>query len=321
MPHLYMSLAALAYALQMSKRLLESSSKKFRTVIAQIERKQFIIESNETAREINFALKTAARMVNLSKTLFPINESMREELDFIRQALEHNSGINFETPIAFLISRMPTALAFGDSSLLACGGYSTEFKFWWHLAFPEMIIARTLLHIKNKKDGRFISINVLEYVTVILNYCGSLVALNQNDGLTSDPHPTVLCVTDNMSAKNWTLHTSKKSIIGRALARFFCGHLINSRLGINAKWISTHTNIIADDILRLKDSTANSPSSPPTYDFTTLKQNHKELQTCRFYQPSRKLLSFIWEILLTKQCPALSQIRILEPADLGKLSI
>jgi hypothetical protein len=126
MLHLYTSLA---YALQTSKRLLESSSKKFRTVIVQIERKQFIIESNETAREINFALKTAAQMVNLSKTLFPINESMREELDFIRQALEHDLGINFETPIAFLISRTPTALAFGNSSLLACGGYSTEFKF------------------------------------------------------------------------------------------------------------------------------------------------------------------------------------------------
>jgi hypothetical protein len=245
---------------------------------------------------------------------------MRKELDFIQQALRPDSGINFKTPIAFLIPRTPTALAFGDSSLLACGGYSTEFKFWWHLAFPQEIVEKTLLHIKSKQDNRLISINVLEYVTVILNYCGSLVALNQDGGVADDPHPTVLCVTDNTSAKNWTLHTSKTSIIGRALARFFCGLLINTRLGINAKWISTHTNIIADDISRMKNSSTSSPNSPPTYNFATIKQNHKELHLCHFYQPSRKLLSFIWEILLTKQCPELNQIRELAPGDLGRLS-
>ena len=37
---------------------------------------------------------------------------------------------------------------------------------------------------------------------------------------------------DNISAKKWTMHTSKKFIIGRALARFFCGILIGSDIGI-----------------------------------------------------------------------------------------
>ena len=44
------------------------------------------------------------------------------------------------------------------------------------------------------------------------------------------------------------MHTCKKSIIGRALARFFCGLLIGSEVGINAKWISTEANKIADEI-------------------------------------------------------------------------
>jgi hypothetical protein len=59
----------------------------------------------------------------------------------------------------------------------------------------------------------------------------------------------VLCITDNISAKNWTTHTCKKSIIGCALACCFCGLMIGSQVGINAKGISTTTNKIANKIL------------------------------------------------------------------------
>jgi len=101
--------------------------------------------------------------------------------------------------------------------------------------------------------------------------------------INDDPYPVILCVTDNTSALNWTLHTSKKSNIGRALARFFCGLLIGSNVGVNAKWISTIENVIADKISRLK--------------------------------------VLIWEILLTQKCPDLNLILSLKPQDLGKLSI
>ena len=97
----------------------------------------------------------------------------------------------------------------------------------------------------------------MEFVTIILNYCAALTAFYE-DSITDDPYPVVLCVTNNISAKNWTIHTSKKSIIGRALARFFCGLLIGSRVSINAKWISTLHNKIADDVSRLK---ATNPST------------------------------------------------------------
>ena len=65
-------------------------------------------------------------------------------------------------------------------------------------------------------------------------------------------NPVVLCVTDKISAMNWTMYTCKKSIIEHNLGRFFCGLLIGSEVGINAKWISTVANKIADDISRLK---------------------------------------------------------------------
>jgi hypothetical protein len=78
---------------------------------------------------------------------------------------------------------------------------------------------------------------------MIMNYCASLLVF-ETWKINDDPHPVVLCVADTTSALNWTLHMSKKSIIDRALARFFCGLLIGSKVGVNAKWISTTENVI-----------------------------------------------------------------------------
>jgi hypothetical protein len=116
----------------------------------------------------------------------------------------------------------------------------------------------------------------------------------------------VLCVMDNISAKNWTMHTSKKSIIGHALTRFFCGLLIGSDVGIDAKWISTLANSIADKISRIKKSANNFSSFQ--YDFSKLQQDHAEMKHCRFFQPSQELLSMIWDILLMQKMPNLSKV-------------
>ena len=171
--------------------------------------------------------------------------------------------------------------------------------------------------MKNNDNETFISINCLEYVTIVINYCAAISAITEVNDI-NDPHPVVLCVTDNISAKNWTVHTSKKSIIGRALARFFCGLLIGSSVGINAAWISTHANKIADEISRIKKSTHN-PSSFQ-YDFSKLQQDHVELKHCRFFQPSQELLSMIWEILLTRRSPDLKKVLLLKQSGFGKLS-
>ncbi len=116
---------------------------------------------------------------------------------------------------------------------------------------PKEVVERTLLHLKDNSDATYISINCLEYVKIILNYCASIIAFATRK-FNNNLHPAFLCVTDNTSALNWTLHTSKTLIIGRALARFFCGLLIGSNVGVNAKWISTIDNMIADKISRLK---------------------------------------------------------------------
>ena len=152
-------------------------------------------------------------MIKKHRQKYLVNPTMGDELNFISHALSPNSGIKFETPIAHLIPRIPTALIVCDSLLVACGGYSITLKFWWHLLFLKEVVKRTLLHLKDNFDKSFISINCLKYVTIIINYCASLVTFDTQK-VSNDPYPVVLSMTDNTSALNWTLHTSKKLMIG-----------------------------------------------------------------------------------------------------------
>ena len=65
---------------------------------------------------------------------------MKEELDFLLKVLEPEVSIKFETPIAHMIPRTPTASLLGNSSLTVCGGYSLELKFWLGIDFPIEIV-------------------------------------------------------------------------------------------------------------------------------------------------------------------------------------
>ena len=172
---------------------------------------------------------------------------MRLEIKFLRDKLLPQPDIKRETPTAHIIRRMPSASSFGDSSLTGMGGYSLDLKFWWHLPVPEEVQQRTLLHREDNSDGQLISINVLEFVTVIIDYIASLHVITTTN-FTADPYPVLLNVMDNTSALCWTLHACRQSNIGQQLAWFFCSLLINSPLGINSKWISTHENTIPDEI-------------------------------------------------------------------------
>jgi hypothetical protein len=314
MPHLY---TYLAFALKSNVELLKKSSSSFQEYVNQITTKNFSGKQSDHLRHVKFAMKKAAKMIARCNHNYLVNQTMQDESNFLSYALSPESGIKFKTPIAHLIPRIPTGSIIGDSLLFACGGYSITLGFWWHLSFPKEVVEHRLLHLKDNSDKTFISLNCLEYVTIILNYCASLVTF-ASQKVNDDPHPVVLCVTDNTSALNWTLHTSKKSNIGRALARFFCGLLIGLNCGVNAKWISMIENVIADKILRLKaiiDTNPKSSSSFPTYNYANLQQEHKELKACSSFQPSRRLLSLIWEILLRQRCPDLDQILSLKPQD------
>ncbi len=99
---------------------------------------------------------------------------------------------------------------------------------------------------------------------------------------------------------NNTTGACKKSKVGRLLAWFFCSLMINLPLGINSKWISTDDNKIADNISHIRRESV-TEDSPPFFDYSTLTQMYPELIHCSSFMIQPKLISLIWEIILTKR--------------------
>jgi hypothetical protein len=162
-----------------------------------------------------------------------------------------------------------------------------------------------------------VSINVLELMMVIINYCNSLHVV-WTSPVTDNPHPVILNIPENSSALSWTLHKCKRSKIGQMLACFFCSLSINLPLSINSQWISTIDNKIADNISRLKKQSDN--NSSPALDYTILKQTYPELRHCSFFQIQPELISLIWDIVLTEKWPNHKEVQTLKQRLLGKLT-
>ena len=97
----------------------------------------------------------------------------------------------------------------------------------------------------------FVSINVLEFVTIIIKFAAALKAMT-TDGHPDDPYPVKLNFSDNMSSVRLTNNYCKGSMKARALGMSFCCFLANWLLGINAQWLTGDLNKIADKILRTK---------------------------------------------------------------------
>ncbi len=85
-----------------------------------------------------------------------------------------DSGIEWEMPNAHLIPWTPFATTIEDSLLEGAGGFSITSGFWWHIRFPDEVVQHTLQVRSNNNDGMLISINVLEFVMVIINFCATL---------------------------------------------------------------------------------------------------------------------------------------------------
>ena len=249
-------------------------------------------------------------MIHHAKYKFRINILMRQEIEFFQEKLLLDTGIIWEAPLAHIIPQTPTASSFCNSSLQGAGGYSIEPVFWWQIDFPQEVKNRTLLFNPDNKDGKLISINVLEFVTVIINYCASLHVI-LTSSITNNPHPVLLNVTNNTSLLSWTSGTCRKSKIGRLLTRFFCLLLINSPLGINSQWISTKANVIANDISCLKKDSHND-NSLMSFDYSSLPQKYPELSHCSFFQLQPELFSEKWP------CPI--NIKKLRQRPLGSLT-
>lgn len=323
MTHMYTSSS---FALRENREFLGKNSPNFVAHLKKIKelRKRAAEDTSDVQdniAHINFAMKKSSQSVHRSKREYFIGKDMRAEINFLTEVLEEDSGVRWETPIAHMIKRDPTAPAYSDSCLDSGGGFSIELSFFWYLSWSRPVYLRTLKFISDQSDPRFISINALEFASVIINYCAALTVIETTD-FTDDPWPVILAWCDNKSAVRWVNHACLKSEIGRVLGRFFCALLINSRLGINSKWISTKDNFIADDISRLKQLLIeeNPTNLHPSIDYSILFQKYPQLQTCKKFVPSDDLISCIERILLERSCPSLEQISKLRRVGLGKLS-
>jgi hypothetical protein len=204
--HLYSSIV---HALAENKRLSMESLQEFCDIVLAIQTEAGFISCKDLAGHTSFAMKRAARLTHHTSYQYNINRTMHAKIKFFCNNLK-DSGIEWETPIAHLIPRTPFAKTIGDRLLEGAGGFLIALGFWWHIRFPNKIIQCTLLLNSNNEDSLLVSINVLEFVTVIINYCAAL-QIFRTTNVTEDPHPVLMNIIDNASALSWTLHTCKRS--------------------------------------------------------------------------------------------------------------
>ena len=144
-----------------------------------------VIICKDLARHTSFAMKRAAKMTHHASYEYNISTTMHAEIEFLRDKLKPDSGIEWETPIVHLIPCTPFATMIGDSSLEGAGGFPIKLGFWRHIQFPIDIVQRTLLF----RDSPLVSINVLKYVTVIINYIAALHILRTTNVTASSGAP------------------------------------------------------------------------------------------------------------------------------------
>ena len=79
-------------------------------------------------------------MVHHSPIEYNIAPSMREELDFSKEFVAPDSGVEWEALIAYLISRIHFATVYEDACLHSAGGYAICLNFVCWLKFPDAVV-------------------------------------------------------------------------------------------------------------------------------------------------------------------------------------
>jgi hypothetical protein len=233
-----------------------------------------------------------APWLSKEKTLF--TKELREELKFLTTTLAPESQIEWSAPIALLIRREPSYTSWGDACLVGAGGFSLHLRFWWALEWPQDIQLRTLKYLR-KKDPSLISINILEYGSIIMGLAAAIVsweAMPQPKPV----HPLFQIFTDNTTAESWTKRIAGlKSPQARSLARVL-SHLLmfTPDLGLSTDYVKGDLNEVADYLSRLRKELG----SYSPLNLSALTQRYPQLSICSRFQPSQELLSLLFSSLL-----------------------
>ena len=290
--HVYTSITA---AIGENTAYLNRTNKQFRAMLKEAR------DTTVSPRVSTFAQSNTARAIHSCPRKHWINRTLREELHIILAALK-SRRLGLRTPIAHLVRRDPSAIAWSDSCLYAGGGFSITMGFWWYIEWPEEIRKHTLIYVRNNKDGTLISINVLEYAAILVNYAAAYHFYHINPD-PSDPFPMVLFYADNTASESWMEKACNSSLIGRALSRLQCAMMMNNNVGIRTAHITTTKNVIADRISRIKRET-NSMRG-----FSSILQDYPALAGCKRFQPSAALISHLMD--------AISQKKFIDPMEVS----
>ena len=142
-----------------------------------------------------------------------------------------------------MVPRDPSVTAWSDSSLHAAGGYSYDMGFLWYIEWPQDIPQCTLRFMSSNKDGKLVTINALEYVSLIVNCVAATHVLVHLDSSETDPHPVLLFYADNTAAGSWIKKASSSSEGARALGYIQAALMINNPVGICVDRVSTTNNV------------------------------------------------------------------------------
>ena len=288
--------------------LLHCMRRNRKLIMSRPQFKQAIADANDVSDDSisvlrrKFALSKLAKAIWNSKAKCFINKSLREEINLLIQIIQDQS-IKWSHSIAHMIPRTPDFQAWGDASLHAAGGYSIDLQFYWYLTWPESIQSKTLKFFKRKAkyNGEIISINLLEYVVIIINYAiCSFIYKSKQLGHTFK-YQSLLNWSDNRSAISWTKQAAISSAGGKALSRIFCSLCINNDLQCVSDYINTKENTIADDISRVKNNLCESS-------LKKLFQDHVALRSCGRFHLNPDFVSCLTHAVLSGQSPPLQQL-------------
>ena len=150
-------------------------------------------------RKINFAVAGVAKMTHSANVKYRIPETLKQELAIIKAVLRDET-IVLETPFAHIIDRDHNLEAGANSCRRAGCGWSIDLAFWWKLKYPAEVQQQARL--PNNKCGKYISINILEMVCVVINLV-AFIYFCHIDGLDMDTFLVLLNWCNSTSACLW----------------------------------------------------------------------------------------------------------------------
>ena len=316
--------ASIAHALGEARSHLVTNNKNFRRLLKEVKneakfqhqkeqdphsRRQYgkDTQHNKELRHHRYALSQVAKKVHHSRVQFQMNRTLRREIELVHDALS-SDWIEMWRPIGHLVPRDPSCTGWSDSCLHAAGGYSFDLRFWWYIEWPSKVYKYTLKFVTTNKDGTLITINALEYASLIMNYVAvTYVFTRVQNTQRRDPHPVALLLADNRSAEAWLKRASTASEAGRALGYIQAALMINNPVGTNVGHVTSEDNKISDRISRIRSE------SILLTEMQKLRQDYPMLRSCKRFRPSAELVSLILDALSTKKFvnPLLASRRVL----------